>query len=115
MIYVDNLTCHMASGKVKNSDACNRDNSRIKSPSPWEACMFDSADIVALLNRARAGDAQARGELLDLYRSYLRLLARTQMGSSLRGRLEPSDLVQDAMLDAHRDFSAFAGQSEREL
>jgi RNA polymerase sigma-70 factor (ECF subfamily) len=53
--------------------------------------------------------------LLDLYRSYLRLLARAQMGASLSARMEPSDLVQDAMLDAHRDFGAFAGQSEREL
>lgn len=70
---------------------------------------------VHLLEKARAGDAEARGQLLDLYRNYLRLLARAQMGSALRVRVEASDLVQDALLEAHRDFSRFAGESEREL
>src|SRR5262245_41322919 len=69
----------------------------------------------ALLERARRGDAAARGQLLDLYRNYLLLLARTQMGSVLRVRLEASDLVQDAMLEAHRDFTGFAGHTEAEL
>ncbi len=68
-----------------------------------------------LLEQARAGDLAARGRLLELYRNYLRLLARTQMGPALRGRLEASDLVQEALLEAHRDFRQFAGGSEREL
>jgi RNA polymerase sigma-70 factor (ECF subfamily) len=68
-----------------------------------------------LIERARCGDETARGELLELYRNYLRLVARSMVGSSLRGQLEHSDLVQETFLKAHRDFTQFAGESEREL
>jgi RNA polymerase sigma-70 factor, ECF subfamily len=68
-----------------------------------------------LLARARAGDAETLGRLLDSYRNYLRLMASTQIGPALRGRLDPSDLVQEALLEAHRDFGHFGGGSEPEL
>ncbi len=68
-----------------------------------------------LLGQARAGDRTARGRLLELYRNYLRLLARTLIGATLRVRLDPSDLVQETFLEAHRDFPQFAGGGEREL
>lgn len=68
-----------------------------------------------LLERARAGDADALGQLLEQYRHYLRLLAQSQVGRSLRVRLDPSDLVQETLLEAQRDFSQFAGSGEGEL
>jgi RNA polymerase sigma-70 factor (ECF subfamily) len=68
-----------------------------------------------LLARAREGDASAFGRLLELYRNYLYLLARAQMGGVLRIRLAPSDLVQETLLEAHRDFPQFHGNSEPEL
>jgi RNA polymerase sigma-70 factor (ECF subfamily) len=68
-----------------------------------------------LLARARAGDATTLGRLLDSYRNYLRLMADTQMGPTLRTRVDPSDLVQEALLEAHRDFGQFNGGSEPEL
>ena len=68
-----------------------------------------------LLARARDGDEQARGQLLEEYREYLRLLARARVGRDLHTRLDPSDLVQDALLEAHRDFRQFLGQTEVEL
>jgi RNA polymerase sigma-70 factor, ECF subfamily len=42
-------------------------------------------------------------------------LARTLIGAALRVRLEPSDLVQETFLKAHREFEGFAGRSEPEL
>jgi len=63
-----------------------------------------------LLDDARRGNAHARGELLELYRTYLRLVARSLISSALRVKLEPSDLVQETFLKAHRDFTQFAGQ-----
>jgi RNA polymerase sigma-70 factor, ECF subfamily len=68
-----------------------------------------------LLRRARAGDEDARGRLLEAYRSYLTLLARVQLGRDLRGKVDPSDLVQEAFMEAHRDFGQFQGQTEAEL
>jgi RNA polymerase sigma-70 factor (ECF subfamily) len=68
-----------------------------------------------LLHRARAGDAAARGRLLEAYRGYLAFLARVQLGRRLRGKLDPSDLVQEAFLEAHRDFDQFRGNTEAEL
>jgi RNA polymerase sigma-70 factor (ECF subfamily) len=69
----------------------------------------------ALLQRARGGDQAALGQLLELYRNYLRLQARTLIGSALRVRLGPSDLVQETFLEAARDFGCFGGNSEGEL
>jgi RNA polymerase sigma-70 factor (ECF subfamily) len=68
-----------------------------------------------LLGRARAGDRPARGELLAMYRNYLRVLARTQIDNLPRARCDPSDLVQETLLDALKDFPGFAGTTEREL
>jgi len=68
-----------------------------------------------LLQRARAGDGAARGRLLEAYRGYLTFLARLQLGRRLRGKVEPSDLVQEAFLEAHRDLDAFRGTSSAEL
>jgi RNA polymerase sigma-70 factor (ECF subfamily) len=53
--------------------------------------------------------------LLEAYRSYLVLLARVQLGRDLQGKVDPSDLVQEAFLEAHRDFQQFQGQTEAEL
>jgi len=68
-----------------------------------------------LLLTARGGDEQQLGRLLQLYRNYLTILATTQLDARLRRRISPSDLVQEAMLGAYRDFAQFRGVSEREL
>jgi RNA polymerase sigma-70 factor (ECF subfamily) len=68
-----------------------------------------------LLRRAGAGDDEARGLLLETYRGYLTLLARMELGRRLQGKVDPSDLVQEAFLEAHRDFGQFHGQTEGEL
>jgi RNA polymerase sigma-70 factor (ECF subfamily) len=73
------------------------------------------ADPEQLLIRARREGGPALGELLELYRHYLCLLARAQIGRRLQSRLDPSDLVQEAFLAAHRDFAGFRGTTEAEL
>jgi len=72
-------------------------------------------DVELSLARARREGGSAVGELLEHYRHYLYLLARARMGRQLQGRVDPSDLVQEAFLAAHRDFAAFRGTTEAEL
>ena len=54
-------------------------------------------------------------ERLDGYRPYLRLLARLGLGRRLRGKVDPSDIVQQTLLAAVRDLGQFRGGSEGEL
>jgi RNA polymerase sigma-70 factor, ECF subfamily len=68
-----------------------------------------------LLTQARQGDRECLGRLLERYRNYLHLLARTQIDLHLQGRADASDLVQETFLDACRDFAQFRGGSEAEL
>jgi RNA polymerase sigma-70 factor, ECF subfamily len=72
-------------------------------------------DPEELLGLARAGSGPALGQLLDLYRSYLSLLARLQIGRRLQGKVDAADLVQDTFLEAHRHFPEFRGVTEAEL
>jgi RNA polymerase sigma-70 factor (ECF subfamily) len=72
-------------------------------------------DPDCLLKLARTGDGPALGRLLELYRNYLTLLARLQIDQRLQGKCDPSDLVQETFLEAHRDFVQFKGGSEPEL
>lgn len=65
-----------------------------------------------MLLEARKGSQEALGPLLESYRNYLRLLARVEIGRRLQGKLDASDLVQDAFLEAHRNFNLFKGTNE---
>ena len=70
---------------------------------------------VTLLQSARAGSTAALGRLLELYRNYLELLARSQLGPRLQVRVSPSDLVQETLAKACERFAQFAGETESEL
>lgn len=75
-----------------------------------ESC--NASDGGALLfQKARVGGAAELGNLLNQYSNYLKVLARTQLDKRLQRRVSPSDIVQEAMLEAHRDFEKFRGKS----
>jgi RNA polymerase sigma-70 factor (ECF subfamily) len=61
--------------------------------------------------------AKGEGEELavEKFRTYLLLLARMQLGSKLRPKLDASDVVQQTMLDAYRQLDQFRGSTEAEM
>ncbi len=67
-----------------------------------------------LIDKARHGDAQSRQELFQTSRGYMGLVARAQVESWLRVKVDASDVVQQTLLEAHRDFDRFQGESEKE-
>ena len=62
-------------------------------------------------------DLEAKGDSpeVEQFRSYLLLLARMQLGRQPGHRLEPSDLVQQTLLDAHRQRGQFRGREPAEM
>jgi RNA polymerase sigma-70 factor, ECF subfamily len=59
-------------------------------------------DFRDLLERVRAGDAGALDELLGRHRPYLLRLVASRLDPKLRPRVDPSDVVQEAQLEAVR-------------
>jgi RNA polymerase sigma-70 factor, ECF subfamily len=75
---------------------------------------IDFPNVSALIQQARQGKVESRDQLFALCRSYLEIVARAQVESSLRAKVDASDLVQETLLEAFRDFQRFGGNSEQE-
>jgi RNA polymerase sigma-70 factor (ECF subfamily) len=75
----------------------------------------DVADEADLLAAARAGDADALGRLIDRFRLYLLSIADAELTGQVRPKVLPSDVVQDAFLEAVRIFDRFGGVRAEEL
>jgi len=73
----------------------------------------DSA-VQELLRRARGGDLSARDLLFARCRNYVSIVARAQVESWLQAKVDSSDLVQQTLLEAHRGFAEFRGETEAE-
>ena len=60
-----------------------------------------------LLQRAVAGDEAALGDLFARYRDRLRRMVRLRLDRRVCGRLDPSDVLQEAYLDVARRFPEY--------
>lgn len=72
-------------------------------------------DWDALLHAARDGDDDALGVICDAFRDYLLLTAESGLGSGMNTKVGASDIVQDTMLEACRDFRVFRGTTETDF
>jgi RNA polymerase sigma-70 factor (ECF subfamily) len=61
-----------------------------------------------LLRRMAKGDGGAAAELFVAYRDRLRLMVRLRLDRRLQGRLDPSDVLQEAFLDVARRAPEYA-------
>jgi RNA polymerase sigma-70 factor (ECF subfamily) len=64
-------------------------------------------DTEELLQRAGEGDDDARQQLLLRHQARLRQMVAVRMDRRLAARVDPSDLVQEALMDAHERLSDY--------
>ncbi len=57
-----------------------------------------------LLRRAGAGDSQALNDLFAHYRDRLRWMVRLRLNRRLQGRVDPSDVIQEAYLEISKNL-----------
>lgn len=64
-------------------------------------------DTEELIERASQGDEEAAHQLLDRHRGRLRRMVKTRLDRRLAARVDPSDVVQEALTDAYRNLDAY--------
>ena len=75
---------------------------------------LDHDSIAELIDRAREGDTADVQRLFHQCRNYVAVIAQAQMESWMRAKVDASDIVQETLLEAHRDFRRFKGSTEAE-
>jgi len=82
-------------------------------PSPDPSAAPPDA-LAGWLAAARAGDAAARDRLFGACRSFVATAARCHLQRGLQAKVDASDVVQQSLLEAHRGFDRFAGETPAE-
>jgi RNA polymerase sigma-70 factor, ECF subfamily len=71
----------------------------------------DSAETQRLLEQARSGSRHAFDQLLARHRPYLRQLVELRLDPRLRCRVDPSDVVQEAQMEAVHRLDGYLEQT----
>jgi RNA polymerase sigma-70 factor (ECF subfamily) len=69
--------------------------------------LAETPDTAQLIEQARRGDGQARHDLLVRHQSRLRQMVAVRMDRRLAARIDPSDVVQDALAEAQRTMDDY--------
>jgi RNA polymerase sigma-70 factor (ECF subfamily) len=69
--------------------------------------MNEQAETHELIQRAAGGDAQALNQLFEQYRERLRWMVRLRLNRRLQGRIDPSDILQEAYLEVCKGLPAY--------
>ena len=72
-----------------------------------------NASNSALEKRVAAGDESALAELFDVYRGRLRKIVDSRMDRRLQGRVDPSDVLQEAFLDLNKRLPAYVRNKDK--
>ena len=77
--------------------------------------MLTELEVADMMAAAREGDRDSLGQVLEVFRHYLLAVAKREMDLGLSAKAGPSDLVQETLLEAQRDFDHFSGTSESDI
>lgn len=71
--------------------------------------MVDSRDMDSqiLMQQASAGDEHAADRLLELHRDRLRAMIALRLDRRLSARIDPSDVMQETMVEAHQKLPEY--------
>jgi RNA polymerase sigma-70 factor (ECF subfamily) len=72
----------------------------------------DRSEHADLLRRAQAGDQRALAELFTHYRGRLKRLVQLRLDRRLRGRVDPSDVLQESYLEVHKRFAEWTADRQ---
>jgi RNA polymerase sigma-70 factor (ECF subfamily) len=75
----------------------------------------NSSETAQLLERARSGDEAALDELFTLHRDRLRRMVQMRLDWRLQGRIDESDVIQDAYLEASRRLNEYLAKPDMPL
>ena len=70
----------------------------------------DSDELTKLLQRAIGGDEQAAQELFELHRVRLKRMVHMRLSRRLQGRVDDSDVLQEAFLDVAQRLPEYAAE-----
>jgi RNA polymerase sigma-70 factor (ECF subfamily) len=74
--------------------------------------MHAGADVDDLTRRLRAGDPAAAGDLFAQHRDRLKRMVRLRLDRRVQGRLDASDVLQEAFLDVQKKAADFAAKPD---
>ena len=72
----------------------------------------EASETAGLLRRAAQGDQAAWGDLLVRSRGRLRRMVALRLDRHLQGRVDPSDIIQEAYIDASVRLAEYARQPD---
>ena len=71
---------------------------------------MESQELNDLVEAAKLGDENALAMLFSQYKSQLRRMIAFRMDQKLKGRVDPSDVLQEAFLDLAKKLPEFGGK-----
>src|SRR5262245_34779450 len=74
--------------------------------------MSDPNEADDLLRRAGTGEPSALAELFARHRGRLRRMVRLRLDRRLQGRVDPSDVLQEAQVDVLRRAAEYAAKPD---
>jgi RNA polymerase sigma-70 factor, ECF subfamily len=72
----------------------------------------DNPSLSEQIRRAAAGDREAWDDLFNAHRARLRRMVALRLDRRLQGRLDPSDVIQEAFIDATAGLANFVAKPE---